>query len=105
MTRTVIANLKDKERGVLVAATGTILRFVRIIQTTKVTIDKPMTVGTNIKDILSASLAIGALDSLAFSTKPMIWEMVVSFPTEVTLKVNEPFLLMVAPITLSPLVL
>ena len=41
----------------------------------------PMTTGTNTPATLSASLAIGALEAPASSTRRMIWDSVVSSPT------------------------
>ena len=61
-----------------------------------------MTTGTNTPATLSASLAMGALDEEASSTRRIIWARVVSSPTRRASKVKEPDLLMAAAATLSP---
>ena len=61
-----------------------------------------ITTGTKIPAILSAILAIGALLALASSTKRMICEKVVSFPTLEAFAFTYPALLIVAAITESP---
>ena len=60
------------------------------------------TAGTNQPEIMSASLAIGALEPCASSTRRMIWLRAVSLPTRVASKRKYPFLLTLPPTTLSP---
>ena len=64
----------------------------------------PITIGTNMPEILSASLAIGALDPWASSTRRMICAKAVSLPTLVALKCTAPLMFIEAPVTLSPMV-
>ena len=73
--------------------------------TTAVTSAMTMTTGTKIPDTLSASLAMGALEEDASSTRRIIWARVVSSPTRRASKTKEPDLLMDAAATLSPTVL
>ncbi len=61
-----------------------------------------ITTGTKIPLILSASLAMGALDELASSTKRMIWASVVSSPMRRASNLKVPVRLIVAENTLSP---
>ena len=61
-----------------------------------------MTTGTNTPATLSASLAMGALEAAASSTKRIIWARVVSSPTRRASKVKEPERFMDAAATLSP---
>ena len=61
-----------------------------------------MTKGTKINEILSAKRAKGALEFAATPTKLIIFAIVVSLPTEVTLKMKLPSLFIVEPITFSP---
>ena len=61
-----------------------------------------MTAGTKTPATRSASLAMGALEEAASSTRRIIWARVVSSPTRRALKVKEPDLLMAAAATLSP---
>ena len=60
-----------------------------------------ITVGTNIREILSASFCIGALLRLASLTILMICESSVSSPTFSAIIINTPFPLMVPDVTLS----
>ena len=69
-TRTVMARASDQPRGAPA----------RNFQITKVTRAMPMTAGTNTPEILSASLATGALVAAASLTILMIWDSVVSSP-------------------------
>ena len=61
-----------------------------------------MTTGTKTPATWSASLAMGALEEAASSTRAIIWARVVSSPTRVARKVKEPDLLMDAAATRSP---
>ena len=61
-----------------------------------------ITIGTNTPLTRSASLAIGALEELASSTKRIICDNVVSSPTFVAFIRKYPALLTVAPMTVSP---
>ena len=70
--------------------------------TTKVKTATPITAGTKIPAILSASFAMGALEAEASSTRRMIWERVVSSPTLVARQTSRPALFMVADTTGSP---
>jgi len=63
------------------------------------------TIGTKIPEIESAIRCIGAFEPCASSTILIICDRAVSFPTFVALIFKNPFLLMVAPMTLSPIVL
>ena len=58
--------------------------------------------GTKMPEIRSANRWIGAFEPWACSTRRTIWARAVSLPTLVALKMNEPVLFSVAPITLSP---
>ena len=71
-------------------------------QTMAVRMAMTMTAGTNTPLTLSASRAMGALVLPASSTKRMICARVVSSPTREARKRKEPFLLMVAEMTVSP---
>ena len=62
----------------------------------------PMTIGTNTPATLSATLAIGALELPASSTRRIIFASVVSSPTLVASKRKVPLVLIVAEITSSP---
>ncbi len=62
-----------------------------------------MTAGTKYALMVSASFCMGALLPCASSTSLMICASAVSAPIFVALKVNVPVLLMVAPMTVSPL--
>ena len=62
----------------------------------------PITTGTKTADTLSASFCIGALLPCASSTSFIICERAVSAPTFVALNLKEPFMFIVAPITLLP---
>src|SRR5699024_211177 len=57
-----------------------------------------MTAGTKMPAILSAILAIGALDEEASSTRRMIWLSVVFSPTRTAFPLRKPVLLIVAAI-------
>ena len=70
--------------------------------TTKLMSAIPMTIGTNTPLILSASLAIGALELAASCTSSMILAIVVSAPTRVAVNCTAPLLLIVAAISTSP---
>ena len=72
------------------------------IHTMAVRMAMPMTTGTKMPLTLSASLAMGAFEFPASSTRRMIWERVVSSPTLDARKRKVPFLLMVAEMTVSP---
>ena len=61
-----------------------------------------ITTGTNTPATRSASLAMGALELVASSTRRMIWARAVSSPTLVARMRKYPLRLTVAPITLSP---
>ena len=61
-----------------------------------------MTTGTNTPLMRSASLAIGAFELPASSTRRMICESVVSSPTRVARTFTNPRLLIVAALTASP---
>ena len=61
-----------------------------------------MTTGTNTPATLSASLAMGALEAAASSTRRIIWARVVSSPTRLAWKVKAPDLFREAAATLSP---
>ena len=73
-----------------------------ISQTMIVTIAMPMTAGTNTDEILSASLATGALVAAASDTIWMICESVVSSPTLVASHFRKPDWFKVADDTSSP---
>ena len=75
---------------------------VAIIQITAVTRAMTITTGTNTPATLSASLAMGALEDAASSTRRIIWAKVVSWPTRVARRVSTPDLLREAEITVSP---
>ena len=68
----------------------------------KVRADIIKTAGTKMPAILSANFAMGALDSFAWSTNFIIWEIVVSSPTFSAMNLKEPVVLIDAEITLSP---
>ena len=61
-----------------------------------------ITTGTKTLLILSANLAIGALEELASSTNFIICDKTVSSPSFVTSNLKDPDLFILAPITLSP---
>ncbi len=61
-----------------------------------------MTMGTKYPETMSAILAMGALEPWASSTSLMIRARAVSLPTWVALNLITPFLLRLAPMTLSP---
>ena len=61
-----------------------------------------MTTGTKYAEIASASRWIGALEACACCTMRMIWANIVSAPTLAARTRNEPVVLMVAPMTVSP---
>src|SRR5699024_2311501 len=61
-----------------------------------------ITIGTKYPEIISAILAIDAFEPCASSTNLIICDKAVSFPTLVALYRIVPFLLILAPITLSP---
>ena len=62
----------------------------------------PMTTGTKMPLILSASRPMGALVAVASSTSRTIWARVVSSPTRSARMTRWPEVLMVAPVTRSP---
>ena len=70
--------------------------------TSAVTTAMAMTTGTNTPLMRSASLAIGAFELPASSTRRMICESVVSSPTRVARTFTNPRLLIVAALTASP---
>ena len=72
------------------------------IQIAAVMREMPITIGTNIPAIWSASLAIGALVAEASSTRRIICAKVVSLPTLLAVKRINPPLFIVAPMTESP---
>ena len=72
------------------------------IHTTKVTSAMPITAGTKIPLILSASFSMGALVEVASSTIRIMPASAVSSPTRSTRMANHPVFEMVAPITPSP---
>ena len=74
----------------------------KISQTIAETAAMLITTGTNTPLILSASLAIGALELAACSTSAMIWESVVSLPTFCARQVNTPVPFIEADSTVSP---
>ena len=74
----------------------------KIIQTTKAKIATATTVGTNTAETRSASPWIGARDRRAFDTMATICASTVSEPTFAASITSEPFLLIVAPVTVSP---
>ena len=61
-----------------------------------------MTTGTKTPATLSASLAMGALEEAASSTRRIIWARVVSSPTRLASKTKDPDLFREAAATLSP---
>ncbi len=63
-----------------------------------------ITIGTNIADILSASLAIGAFEFCVSSTRLIILASTVSSPTLVVITLIVPVVFILAVYTLSPLV-
>ena len=92
ITSTAIARLSANEKS-----------YPSTSHTINVTKAIPITTGTNTPATLSAILAIGALDDEASSTRAIILEIAVSSPTSEAFIFTLPFLLMVAPISLSPL--
>ena len=74
----------------------------QIIHTTAEMIAITMTIGTKTPATLSASLAMGALELVASSTRRIICARAVSSPTLVACIWKYPLLLTVAPMTLSP---
>src|SRR3954454_19463173 len=97
------------------AITRTAINFIRAeakfpgsaqkYQIKKVITAIPTTIGTKIPEIKSAIRCIGAFEPWASSTILIICDKAVSFPTFVALIFKNPFLLIVAPMTLSPTVL
>ena len=73
-----------------------------ISHNTKASTAIPNTMGTNTEEILSASACIGALDPCASSTMRTILASIVSDPTRVALKTNEPLVLSVPATTVAP---
>ena len=61
-----------------------------------------ITAGTKMALMRSAKRSMGALDEVASSTRRMIPAKVVSAPTRSALMVNQPFVLVVAPVTGLP---
>jgi hypothetical protein len=63
---------------------------------------RAMTTGTNMPEILSASLAMGAFDPCASSMSFTIRARVVALPTRVARQTTEPLRLMLPPVTSAP---
>ena len=107
MMATGVANPRAQGQEMTSTATPAVRAWVTsppvaMSQTAAVTTAIAMTTGTNPPATLSASLAMGALEEAASSTRRIIWASVVSSPTRVARKVKEPDLLMEAAATLAP---
>ncbi len=106
MMATGVASPKAQGQEITTTATAAVsaslMLVVASIHTTKVSAAITSTAGTKTPATLSARRAIGALVALASSTSWIIFARLVSAPTRVARKVNDPVRLTVAAETVSP---